>query len=210
MKEKVTRQFLDYLIQNINLADFMESEYDSYFTESKMSDWVNTNCPMPNHDDNSPSFGVNNTSNRYNCFGCGATGDIIKLVQEVEGLNFIEAIQKLSHYAGLELETTNLDLKYLVNEFNNSINSYLDKENNSNYPGGLSEIGFLLAFSDRTKKFLRSTNYDESQIKWIDEIYISLDEAIVKNDFKKIKLLWKDFSKLSKERLNEWKNLTSA
>ena len=207
MKEKITRQFLDHLIANVNLAEYMESEYDSYFSVSNMSDWLNTNCPMPNHDDNSPSFGVNNTSNRYNCFGCGATGDIIKLVQEVEGLNFVESIQKLSYFAGLELETTNLDLKYLVNEFNSSINNYLNKENNSTFPGGLSEIGFLMAFSDRTKKFIRICNFDSDQIKWIDEVYIQLEKAITENNIKTIKTIWKDFSKLSKERQKQWTNL---
>lgn len=200
---------MDHLIQNVNISEYMESEYDSYFTISNMSDWLNTNCPMPNHDDSSPSFGVNTTSNRYNCFGCGATGDIIKLVQEVEGLNFVESIQKLSFYAGLELETTNLDLKYLVNEFKNSINNYLNTENNCNFPGGLSEVGFLLAFSDRTKTYIRSCNFSRDQIKWIDEVYIDLEKAISEKNMKAVNNIWKNFSKLSKERKIQWMNSTS-
>ena len=92
---KITRNFIDNLVKSIDIMEFMESAYDSDFIISKNSDWANTRCPMPDHDDGNPSFGVNTKSNTYNCFGCGATGDLIKLVQDVEGFNFVESIQKL-------------------------------------------------------------------------------------------------------------------
>ena len=63
-------------------------------------------------------------SNKFHCFGCGEVGDIIKLVQNVEGLNFIESIQRLSVFYGVEIETSELNLKYLLNDLNNSIKQY--------------------------------------------------------------------------------------
>ena len=80
---------------------------------------------MPSHEDSSPSFGVNIKDNNYNCFGCNAKGDLISLVQEVENLNFIEAIQKISVFAKLDVETSDLELKSLVNELSDSIKTYL-------------------------------------------------------------------------------------
>jgi hypothetical protein len=199
--EKITRQYIDTLISTVSIANYMEDEYNSDFVDSKMSNWANTCCPMPNHDDSNPSFGVNTESNRYNCFGCGATGDIIKLVQSVEGLNFIEAIQKISSYSGIEVETTNLDFKYLVNEFKSTINDYLNKENENKFPGGLSETNFLIAFSDRSKKFLRLVNINDEDFNWVESVYKEIELLTEKQDYKNLTKVWKDFGKQSKEKM---------
>ncbi len=185
----------------------MEDEYNSDFIESKMSKWANTSCPMPNHDDSNPSFGVNEESNLYNCFGCGVTGDVIKLVQNVEGLEFIEAIQKLSKYAGVEIETTNLDIKYLINEFKSSIQQYLEKDYDNKFPGGLSESGFLIALAERTKKHIRTCNLNEAEISWVEEIYRKIETCTQKEDYRQIAKIWKEFGKQSKERIS---NLESS
>jgi len=58
-------------------------------------------CPF--HKEKSPSFKVENERRHYHCFGCGAGGDAFKWLQETEGLNFPEAVQKLAGEAGVEL-----------------------------------------------------------------------------------------------------------
>jgi len=201
---KITRNFIDNLVQSINIMEFMESVYDSDFINSKHNDWANTRCPMPDHDDNNPSFGVNTALNTYNCFGCGASGDLISLVQEVEGLNFIEAIQKLSIYANIDIETVDFDAKYIMREMNNTIKKYLANENNStNYPGGVSEVNFLIAFSEKIKKYERLTNYNPQFVSWTDTVYKQIDEELHKNDSKALNQLWKNFIKRAKEKMEE-------
>ena len=37
----------------------------------------------------------------YHCFGCGAHGDAISFLRETEGLEFIEAVERLAEMAGL-------------------------------------------------------------------------------------------------------------
>lgn len=91
-KKTYSKAFINQLIQQVNMADFVESEYDLVLYPSG-NGWVKTNCLMPNHNDTSPSFGINIESNFYNCFGCGATGNIFALIQNVEGLTFVEAIE---------------------------------------------------------------------------------------------------------------------
>jgi hypothetical protein len=54
-------------------------------------------CPF--HDDRVPSFRVYLNTNRYYCFGCGAKGDVIELVQRLEGVSFREALQRLATIA---------------------------------------------------------------------------------------------------------------
>jgi DNA primase len=200
--QKISRPFIDELQKTVNIVDFMEKEYDADFIFSKSSDWANTRCPMPNHDDGNPSFGVNQTNNTYNCFGCNSSGDLIKLVQDVEGLNFIEAIEKLSKFAGIDVETTNLDMKYLLNELNLHISQKLNKENSSDYPGSLSEIGFLSAVSQKLKGYSRKYN-DSSFDEWIDLQYAEIDQAMANNNFKIINNFWYSIGKKAKDKYKE-------
>jgi DNA primase len=58
-------------------------------------------CPF--HDERTPSFSVNVEEKRYHCFGCGESGDAIQFVQETEGVDFVEAIERLAERAGIEL-----------------------------------------------------------------------------------------------------------
>jgi DNA primase len=56
-------------------------------------------CPF--HDEKSPSFSVNPAKGVYHCFGCGASGDVFKFVQERMGLDFVEAIKHVAGRAGV-------------------------------------------------------------------------------------------------------------
>ena len=62
--------------------------------------WVGL-CPF--HTENSPSFSVNAELGFYYCFGCGAKGDAITFVREIEHLDFVEAVEKLAARAGVAL-----------------------------------------------------------------------------------------------------------
>ena len=99
------------------------------------------------------TFGINVETNYYNCFGCSATGNIFSLVQNVEGLNFVEAIQRLSIYSGLSTESTELDMKQTLREFNFSIEELLSRDLKTNLPGGISETQFLFSIAERLKSY---------------------------------------------------------
>src|SRR5919206_2657169 len=58
-------------------------------------------CPF--HAEKSPSFSVNPTEGLYYCFGCGAKGDVITFVREVEHLDFADAVERLAGRAGIPL-----------------------------------------------------------------------------------------------------------
>lgn len=197
-----SKKFIDNITSEIKIDQFMESEFLSDFIQSGHSDWANTRCPMPDHDDNNPSFGVNIEANVYNCFGCGATGNIINLVRKVEGLNFIEAIQRLSLYANIDIETIDYDVKFLINELNNSIEKFLRSEN-TNYPGGLTETEFLLAFGDKIKKYERISKHHPDFISWVDDIYKEVDANLQKENTSALIKLWKKFVPDAKIKLRE-------
>ena len=62
--------------------------------------WVGL-CPF--HTEKSPSFSLNSELGLYYCFGCGAKGDMITFVREIEHLDFVEAVEKLAARAGITL-----------------------------------------------------------------------------------------------------------
>jgi DNA primase len=59
-------------------------------------------CPF--HEERTPSFSVEPTEKLYHCFGCGVGGDVIKFIEEKEGLGFAEAVEMLADRYGVELE----------------------------------------------------------------------------------------------------------
>ncbi len=58
-------------------------------------------CPF--HDEKSPSFQVTPQRGLFYCFGCGAGGDVIRFVEQVEHLSFTESVERLATRAGIQL-----------------------------------------------------------------------------------------------------------
>ncbi len=56
-------------------------------------------CPF--HGEKTPSFYV--YDDHFHCFGCGAHGDAISFVMQVDGRSFLEAVEGLASEAGLEV-----------------------------------------------------------------------------------------------------------
>lgn len=65
-------------------------------------------CPF--HNEKTPSFCVNN--GWYHCFGCGATGDVVKFVMEMESVSFYDAVKLLADKVGMQLPEVKLDPEY--------------------------------------------------------------------------------------------------
>ena len=64
-------------------------------------------CPF--HQEKTPSFQVREAEGYYHCFGCGAHGNAIDFVMEMQGLPFPEAVEKLAASAGVTIERQKLD-----------------------------------------------------------------------------------------------------
>lgn len=58
-------------------------------------------CPF--HTEKTASFSVHSAHQFYKCFGCGAGGDVIKFVMEIEGLTFYEALKLLAERYGIPM-----------------------------------------------------------------------------------------------------------
>ncbi len=58
-------------------------------------------CPF--HDEKTPSFNVTPARGLFYCFSCGEGGDVIKFLQKIDGLTFVEAVERLARRAGIDL-----------------------------------------------------------------------------------------------------------
>lgn len=61
-------------------------------------------CPF--HAEKTPSFSVVDDDGFYHCFGCGVHGDAISFLREMDGLEFMEAVDRLAEMAGLAVPRT--------------------------------------------------------------------------------------------------------
>ena len=58
-------------------------------------------CPF--HNERTPSFTVDRDKGLYHCFGCGAGGDIIHFVRQIDRLEFPEAVEALAGRFGVTI-----------------------------------------------------------------------------------------------------------
>jgi len=92
--------------QVINSSDIIEV-IESYIHLKKNGAIYKATCPF--HKEKTPSFVVSPQKQIYHCFGCGAGGNAVKFVQEIENISFPEAIEKLASIKHIKLEYDGLN-----------------------------------------------------------------------------------------------------
>ena len=60
-------------------------------------------CPF--HAEKTPSFAVNPERQVWFCHGCGKGGDLFHFIQQIERIDFRQALEMLADRAGVELES---------------------------------------------------------------------------------------------------------
>ncbi len=84
--------------ERTNIADVV-SEYVTL----KPAGGGNVKGLCPFHDEKTPSFNVSTTKGLYFCYGCGAGGDTISFLMNLEHLSFTESVERLAVKAGVQL-----------------------------------------------------------------------------------------------------------
>lgn len=102
-KTKFSPEFLQELKERNNIVE-VAAQYIS-LDQRGYNYWAC--CPF--HHEKTPSFSINSIDQYYHCFGCGVSGTVIDLVEEMENLNFYESVQFLAKRAGMPVPESNDD-----------------------------------------------------------------------------------------------------
>jgi DNA primase len=97
MAGKIPRDFIDDLLSRTDVVDIV----DSRVKLKKAGKNYQACCPF--HNEKTPSFTVSQDKQFYHCFGCGAHGNAISFMMEFDRLEFVEAIEELARFHGLEV-----------------------------------------------------------------------------------------------------------
>ncbi|MDE6790410.1 MAG: DNA primase, partial [Clostridia bacterium] len=132
----VDQEFLRTLKEKVNIVEVAQS----YVTLEKRGATYWACCPF--HHEKTPSFAINESGQFYHCFGCGESGDVIRLVSELDSLDFMEAVKSLAERAKIPMPETGGDYQKtaemkrkrdtLLKILNDCAHFYLDNLNSGN------------------------------------------------------------------------------
>ena len=97
----------DDFIQQIRDHNEIESVISGYMELRRRGKTLTGLCPF--HNEKTPSFTVYPETNSYYCFGCGAGGDVVTFIRNIENLDYIEAIKLLADRSGLKMPDAEYD-----------------------------------------------------------------------------------------------------
>ncbi|WP_194437557.1 DNA primase [Vibrio fluminensis] len=97
MAGHIPRSFIDDLLARLDIVDII----DARVKLKKKGKNYGACCPF--HNEKTPSFSVSQEKQFYHCFGCGAHGNAIDFMMEYERLEFVEAIEELASFLGLDV-----------------------------------------------------------------------------------------------------------
>ena len=102
----INKSHVDRLKATLTVRDVMSV----YLPENKINAKGFALCPF--HSEKTPSLAVH--PDRYHCFGCGESGDIITLTQKLFNLSFKDSVVKLNKDFGVGLPLENMSIADLV------------------------------------------------------------------------------------------------
>ncbi|MGE7666517.1 DNA primase [Ureibacillus composti] len=101
MSSKIPEQLIEQIRSQSEIVDVI-GEYMQLTKKGR--NWFGL-CPF--HGENTPSFSVSQDKQIFHCFGCGAGGNVITFVMDIENVTFPDAVIKLGSRAGIHLDIQN-------------------------------------------------------------------------------------------------------
>lgn len=108
MSGRIPRQFIDDLLVRVDIVDLI----DSRVPLKKVGSNFVARCPF--HNEKTPSFSVNRNRQTYHCFGCGAGGNAISFLIDYAHLGFVEAVEDLAGFVGVDVPRETVDSNEIV------------------------------------------------------------------------------------------------
>ena len=97
LKMKIHPETIDKIKDAVEITEVI----GDYISLKKRGANYQACCPF--HNEKTPSFNVNPVRQIYKCFGCGAAGDAIKFVMDMDGVGYMEAMKHLAQKYHIEV-----------------------------------------------------------------------------------------------------------
>ena len=97
MSGRIPQEFINDLLVRVDIVDLIDSHVPLKKTGSNFV----ARCPF--HTEKTPSFSVSRKKQFFYCFGCGASGNAISFLMDYSHLDFIEAVEDLAAFAGVQV-----------------------------------------------------------------------------------------------------------
>lgn len=172
----------DELINKIKESNDIVSVISEYVELRKSSPqspiWVGR-CPFHNEKDG--SFKVNEQTQSFYCYGCGAGSkdvssgsDVISFIQDKEGLSFVDACEFLANRAGIPfvMEPPNPKIEQAKKEATSHNIRYFKNLWNPNNPGAVNALAYLRGrgLNDQTIRDFKLGLVPQDEIKYRNNI----------------------------------------
>ncbi len=191
----IARQSIEDLKKRSKISDFILDTTSGKLRGTKGM----ALCPF--HGEKTASMSFTDVENLFHCFGCKEGGDIFKYVQEINNLEFQDAIEFVAEKYGFKLTYTqtsdNSDFK-IYQEKIDLINNYFLETMKSD-------------ISKDAKAYLQTRRYDNSDIEKYSISFISKDEEsfnkfcktneITKDDLQRLGFISSNGNMLFKNRI---------
>ena len=191
----IARQSIEDLKKRSKISDFILATTSGKLRGTKGM----ALCPF--HGEKTASMSFTDVENLFHCFGCKEGGDIFKYVQEINSLEFQDAIEFVAEKYGFKLTYTqtsdNSDFK-VYQEKIDLINNYFLETMKSN-------------ISKDAKAYLQKRKYDNVDIEKYSISFISKDEEsfnkfcktneITKDDLQRLGFISSNGNMLFKNRI---------
>lgn len=147
---------------------------------------INYKARCPFHNEKTPSFFISPERQIWHCFGCAKGGDMFGFIQDIEGVEFPEALRILAQKAGVTLEYSSnnfaaKDDKAVLYEICENASRFFEKQLNGSSAGkraleylknrGLTDetmkefrLGFAPSEWESLSMFLRNCGYKDGDI----------------------------------------------
>ena len=179
---KYSQQAIEEIKTRLTISD-VASQYSRLVRKGR-ENW----CCCPIHGEKTPSMILHDDTGLYKCFGCGKSGNMFSLVQEMERVDFPQAVEILAKKAGVELKTATEKEKIqqtkkqaLQNLYNKSMGlfhyillnhpaaeaarNYINKRKISEETIEKFQLGFAPSDKDWLYGFLKSKDYSDELLK---------------------------------------------
>lgn len=131
-------------LNELKMRNDIESVISPYVVLKRRGNNLVGLCPF--HNEKTPSFTVWPENGSFYCFGCGAGGDAITFMMQIERLDYIEAVRALAERSGMQMPAEGVDdrlakLRSRIYEANRAAARFFYEQLIS--PGGKKALGYL-------------------------------------------------------------------